>query len=178
MDKSAREAAKDVICEIIVASHRRLEGKTRLFKAFYYAHLYHWLYGKGTLTDYPIVRLPQGPGIDQAEQLLSELQQEGRIRVTHKLRGPYPEHVYECDANIEMEPNSARTRAINEAVQMIEAKTAAQISEEVHEFSRSWQEAKDGEELNIYVDLVDDEDAQALESQRDEVKDLMHAVFG
>ena len=42
----------------------RIEGKTRLFKAFYFAHLFYARSAVDYLTDWPIVRMPQGPGID------------------------------------------------------------------------------------------------------------------
>ena len=65
--KNQAELAKQVICAIVEAAGGKLEGQVRLYKAFYYAHLYCWENAaEGVLTDYPIVRMPNGPGIDRA----------------------------------------------------------------------------------------------------------------
>ena len=55
----SREQAKDVLCQILVAAGGELKKKVALYKAFYFAHLYYWQTGEGTLTDYPIVHMPQ-----------------------------------------------------------------------------------------------------------------------
>ena len=59
-----RSKAKQVILEIIRQSKGRLTGKTRLYMAFYVAHLLYAEQEAGYLTVWPIVKMPFGPGID------------------------------------------------------------------------------------------------------------------
>ncbi|HQU43004.1 MAG TPA: hypothetical protein PK867_09335 [Pirellulales bacterium] len=47
--------------------------------------------------------------------------------------------------------------AIKRAVDFVKGKTASELSNITHEFSRSWRMAADGDELNIYIDLEPEE---------------------
>lgn len=172
------EAAKEVICEIIAASGGRLAGKVRLYKAFYFAHLYYWESGCGTLTDYPIVRLPQGPGIDGGDELLTELEREGRIEITEQSNGPYREQVFSISRSVELDPDDPRFRAIEEAVKWIEGKTGAELSAITHEYSRSWRQSTDGDVLDIYSDLLSDSEYQRVQQALVEAEDLVNGAFG
>src|SRR5262249_11867399 len=75
----ARTRAQDVILEILRSADGEWTGKARLFKAFYFAHLYYASERPGRLTDWPIVRMPQGPGIDRSEELFEELKEQGQL---------------------------------------------------------------------------------------------------
>ena len=171
------ESAKQVICEIIQANGNQFPGKTRLFKAFYFAHLYYWRDGEGVLTTYPIVRLPQGPGIDKGEDLLAELMREGKIRISHQFNGPYTEHSYELMRPVEVDVDSPRHRALLQAVAFVESRTATDLSELTHENSRSWQEASNGDALNIYIDLLDDCQYEAIQKRVKEMQESAGGVF-
>jgi hypothetical protein len=172
-----REQAKQVICEIIAAAGGRLVGKVRLHKAFYYAHLYYWQRGTGVLTSYPVVRLPFGPAIDDGPQLVSELVREGRLRVTQQPNGPFKESVFELAQPFQIDPNDPRYQAIEEAVDQVKSKTAAELSEETHVFSRSWQDGQNGQELDIYADLLDDFEYQQIRQGGQQARELVNAVF-
>src|SRR5580700_9796459 len=64
-----RDRAKLVICAIIDAMGGAVNGKLRLYKAFYYSHIVYFQSGPGiVLTGYPIVKMPLGPGIDNAAE--------------------------------------------------------------------------------------------------------------
>ena len=147
--QNQKEHAKQLICEIIAAAGGRLVGKVRLHKAFYYAHLYYWQSGAGVLTSYPVVRLPFGPAIDDGPHLIAELMREGRLRVGQQPNGPFKEAVFELAQPFQIDPNSTRYRAIEEAVDLVKSKSAGELSEESHVFSRSWQAGQLGQELDI-----------------------------
>ena len=151
------EAAKSVICDLIAAAGGMLCGTVRLNKAFYFAHLYYWRDQKDVLTDYPIVRLPNGPCIDDYEILLEELARDGRIAVTTRPLGPYTETVYRLAEDRPFERDGPRAAAILSAVEFVESHSAVELSEITHEHSRSWQETPNGKEMNIYADLLSDE---------------------
>jgi hypothetical protein len=151
---ATKEDAKQVICTILAAACGELHKKALLDKAFYTAHLFYWQESAGTLTDYPIVRTPKGPGIRDADLLLHELEQEGRIQVCREQYGPYPEYVYYLTEKFTIDRDDPRYRAIEKAVKWIDGKSSADLSRETYEYSRSWQQAQDGEELDIYIDLI------------------------
>lgn len=172
MDRSAaQEKALRVIFEIIRNSPgRKLQVRGRLFKAFYFAHLFYARQSPVPLTDWPIVHMPNGPGIDDAEQLLEELVRRGWITRERILVGPYQSEEYRAAEALQLPPlDAAEQEAIIEAVRMIQNKTASELSELVHEYSRSWQTADKGAVLDIYLDLISDED---FDRRRQELKRL------
>src|SRR5207302_1127974 len=87
-------SAKGVVLELLRTGDGEWTGKTRLFKGFYFAHLYFANNNPGLLTDWPIARLPEGPGIDNAVKLFDELTNEGLLTVELIHEGPYPEYRY------------------------------------------------------------------------------------
>ncbi|MBI3464034.1 MAG: hypothetical protein HY000_13395 [Planctomycetes bacterium] len=121
-----REQAKQVICETLAAAGGKLVGKVRLHKAFYYAHLYYWQRGTGVLTSYPVVRLPFGPAIEDGPSLVAELVREGKLRVSQQPNGPYKETVFELAQPFQIDPNSPRFQASEEAVELVKSKSANQ----------------------------------------------------
>ncbi len=152
-----KEKAKRLIVEIIRQSKGGL-GKPRLFKVFWLSHLYYAKSARGFLTDWPIVRMPHGPGIDDGDVLLQELVLEGRIIREHEARGPYTEiHCSITDAAIGDEMSAVAVQAIQTAISDVREQTAGSISEWSHDFSRSWNNTPNGVELDIYTDLIPDD---------------------
>lgn len=171
------EAVSEVICQIVAAAGGRLEGRLRLYKAFYYAHLFYWQRGSGVLTQHPIVRMPYGPGIHGAGTILPMLVKQGRIRISTRALGPYREYVYELAAPLQIDPNDQRYRAVIEAVEWIRDKPAVELSEETHLYSRSWREARDGDVLDIYQDLLEDDEYTRVRQDIAQAEALVDAVF-
>jgi hypothetical protein len=166
-----RTTAQEVILEILRNGDGEWTGKAKLFKTFYFAHLYYANERPGLLTDWPIARLPQGPGIDQSHRLFDGLVQDGYLTVERVHEGPYPESRYrltEKGWTAGRPPQDARD-AIKEAALFCRDKTAAELAQITHERSRSWIRGKDGEILNIYVDTIPDEE---YEKREEEIKRL------
>lgn len=172
-----RDQAKQLICDIIAAAGGRLVGKVRLHKAFYYAHLYYWQRGTGVLTSYPVVRLPFGPAFDDGPRLLAELQSEGKLRVSSQPHGPYKESVFELTQPFQVDPTTVRFQVIEEAVERVKSKSAVELSEETHLYSRSWQDGQMGRELDIYLDLLDDLEIQRISEDGAQSLELVNGVF-
>lgn len=166
---ASREAAKDLICDLLAANGGSMPGTVRLNKAFYFAQLYYWSDGDGVLTDYPVVRLPNGPAIDDYATLLHELVEAETIAVSHRPVGPYRETVYRL---VEDRPvaDGVRGDAIRRAVELVSTRSAAELSELTHEFSRSWRETTNGSEMDIYGDLVADDELSAIRTQVADVR--------
>lgn len=166
-----RAAAKEVICELIAAAGGALRGKVRLNKAFYFAHLYYWRDANGVLTEYPIVRLPLGPCIDDANDLLKELVHEERLSISSVPIGPFEENVYRLlDTTLSFDSSTPRGRAISEAIEFVEGKTAAELSEITHEHSPSWRSTPNGQEMSIYLDLVDEDELRTIRKKLESVR--------
>ncbi len=175
-----RTKAEDVILEILRTADGEWTGKTRLFKTFYFAHLYYANENPGLLTDWPIARMPQGPGIDKSHQLFAGLVKDGYLIVEVVHEGPYPENRYrltEKGRDAVPPPEDARA-AIKEATLFCQPKTAAELSQITHERSRSWMEGKDGEILNIYIDTIPEDEYEKRRSAIEEAEKLMASALG
>lgn len=169
--KASREAAKLLICEILAVNGGSLPGKVRLNKAFYLAHLYAWRATATPLTDYPIVRLPHGPAINDLTDLLNELRAEGRMEIATVPNGPFDEYVYRLTESAwPVEPDPERQRAIQSAVEFVRERTAAELSTLMHEHSRSWQAVKDGQEMDIYLDIADQDELDTIREHVEAVR--------
>lgn len=172
-----RQLAKDIIVEIIRQAGGTFEGKTRLYKAFYFAHLYYFEDSDGRiLSEWPIVRMPQGPGINDGHVLLEELERDGVIALATQLNGPYPESVYllkNCSGDSPFD--CMAESAIRRACEFVFYKRAHELSSFTHEFSRSWRETKNGDELNIYQDILDDDEHEAIKQKLSEAENVIRA---
>ncbi len=159
----ARTDAQRVVLELIRDAGGLWDGKAKLSKAFYFAHLYYAAAAPGILTDWPIVRTPQGPGIHNGGVLLQGLVKNGYLTVETTQEGPYP------DSRLRLTPKAADEpplpddvrAAVKSAADFVTPRTAAELSQLTHERSRSWREAKDGDVLDVYVDLIPDEEYEA-----------------
>ena len=169
---SSRNSAKRVILEIIRQSAGdAIEGKVRLFKAFYLAHLYYAKKNVNYLTEWPIVHMPKGPGINDFDVLIDELSEAGLVEQGEVPVGPFKAATYRATQHGLSEPplDKAETAAVAKAVQFIAGKTGAQLSDITHEFSRSWQDTEDGNEMSIYIDLLSDQDYERACLQQEQL---------
>lgn len=155
-----KDKAKRVIVELARQSTGdAIDGKTRLYKAFYFAHLYYANSdAPGYLTEWPIVRMPHGPGIDDFRILIDELESEGRIRSIPLRDGPYNSTKFIAVGKSESELSELAAKAIGKAAKYVSGKTAAELSGITHVKSRSWVAGSDGDHLNIYLDILSDAD--------------------
>jgi hypothetical protein len=162
-----RTRAHDVILEILRDADGEWTGKSKLDKAFYFAHLYFANERPGLLTDWPIARIPQGPGIAKSQDLFGELVREGYLTVEQVHEGPYPDSRYRLTdkgRDAPRPPEDARA-AIKEATLFCQPRTAAELSQLTHERFRSWIEGQDGDILDIYLDTIPDDEYQKREKE-------------
>jgi len=175
----AKEVAKQVILEIIRQAGGVLNYKTSLFKAFYHAHLHYAETQSGYLSTWPIVRMPRGPGIDRFDVLLGELLAEGAVE-THQIEcGEYEGFQFRLGhraARHNMLPPGA-AQSIGYAVQQVAGKSATQVSDESHAVSRAWRDARDGEELNIYTDLLSPAEYSERMKRASEISATLQGVW-
>ncbi len=169
--------AKRIIWEILHQAGGEL-GKTKLFKAFWLAHLYYSKIARGYLSDWPIVRMPNGPGIDQADHLLADLSADGFVVQAHVARGPFTEICCRTTdkALTDILPPEAVT-AIKTAVDDVKKHSAGELSEWSHDFSRSWRNTPNGSELDIYSDLIPDDIYEQRKQELAEMKKAYEGLF-
>ena len=175
-----KDRAKRIIIEVIRQAGGSFERKTNLYKAFYHAHLKYAGDNPGYLSRWPIVRMPNGPGIDNFDSLVGELLLTGVLHVGTVMIGDKEAVRFEltvlADSVLPME--DAERGAIKFGVDSVAGKTAKQVSKESHDTSRAWRAARDGEELDIYADLSSDEEHDAFSKEYDSISTTIDAVFG
>ena len=173
-----KEIAKTIILQIVRQAGGVLDNKTNLYKAFYYAHL-HFADKRGYyLSTWPIVRMPNGPGIDSFDVLIGELMTEGKIECISVEWGSCSGFRFSVLSGTPQDtlPVGAE-EAIAYALKRVKGKTAAAVSCKSHDDSRSWREAVDGQELNIYPDLLEDEEYQQRKRRAAEIAEAVKAVW-
>lgn len=151
--------AKKIILELVREAGGQLPNKTNLFKAFWKAHLDYAAKNAGYLSTWPIVRMPNGPGIEDFDLLLSEMLADGWLTLAETQVGAQWAIVFSLGPTLPSASLPAEAIAsIRAGVQAIAA------SDDSHRHSRVWREAKEGEELDIYLDLVSDEERDRRET--------------
>lgn len=172
-----RKAAKDLILKILVIAGGRLEAKSRLNKAFYAAHVIYWQRCEGVLTDYPVVKLPEGPGIDGLDLLLRELEDEGLIQVILGQKGPFPQYTIRLTAKVEVDATAPEFEPISEAVRWVKRHTVAELSRITHERPSYDAQPRVGYEQPIYLDAVPEDDLNAINARCKEVDVLFREAM-
>lgn len=173
------DRAKQVLVELIRAAGGEWTGKTRLYKAYYLAHLYYAETEPGYLTNWPVLKMPYGPGIECGDGLLKELVLSGVLAIKHTAVGPYTATAYGLTGKpVAGEPLSQEAvRAIEQAASFVREKGATDLSDLTHEFSRSWNSAQEGQELNINVDLIPDDEFAARQERLSTLKTELLAAW-
>jgi hypothetical protein len=175
--KQERDEAKRIVVGIIRDSGGVLYGTTRLYKIFYYAHLFHWEEQEGALTTYPIVHMPNGPGIDCGPSLIEELVVDGIVCSSTRQKGPYKEDVYTVDlARVADHLTAAEHASIGRAITHVGNADTKKLSDDAHDASRAWSEAQSGRELNIYLDTLSDLEYAQMRERQLRIRQLIDEV--
>jgi hypothetical protein len=171
-----REKAKAILAAIIEVAGGSFNGKTRLYKAFYFAHLMHFKVHDGVLSDYPIVRLPRGPAVDAGDLLLRELRDQGVLQLGQRPVGPYVEEVFTLRQKIGG-LTIEELDSIRQAVAHIGDRAAVAVSDETHEFSNTWDDTDNGRQMNIYADLLTESEYDEMKQRHREIGEAVDAIF-
>jgi len=167
----ARTDAQRVVLELLRHAGGTWDGKTKLSRAFYFAHLYYARDEPGILTDWHIVRTPQDPGILNQVVLLKGLVKNGFLTIEAIHEGPYPDSRYRLTEKALAEPflpEDART-AVKAAADFVLPRSAADLWQLTQERSRSWRAGKDGDILDIYIDLIPDDEFDEAQEKLEEL---------
>ena len=162
---------------------KRLE-KTQLYKGYWLAHLLHMDKHGAILSEWPVVKMTHGPGIERGADILAELVDAGVLRQASVNHGPFTATCYSiadrrAASRIRAELREEEVASIREACELVSNRTAKQLSEFSHEKSRAWKRADMGHELAIYADLVwDDEESEDLAERLKDAERHLRSVFG
>jgi hypothetical protein len=160
-----KERAKAIIVEIIRQAGGRFRNKTNLFKAFWRAHV-AWAESHLTpLSDWPIVRMPMGPGIDKFNALLGELMLEGSVEAEQVQHGEFTGFVFHLLPGAPESLGPDEVEAVKRGVAAVDGKSALDVSERSHDQSRAWQSAEDGEELDVFLDAIPEDEYREREQR-------------
>ena len=170
MKMQDKEVAKTIIIEIVRQAGGVLDNKPFLSNTFYYAHL-HFADKRGCyLSTWPIVKMPYGPGIESFDLLLGELMTEKQIECVPRQGGDCQGFCFRLlPATFRSSLPIGAEEAIAYALKKTEGGSATRASEPSHLDSRSWREASDGEEINIYLDLLDENELRSRQESAAEI---------
>jgi hypothetical protein len=93
--------------------------------------------------------------------------------------GPYPEYRYRLteQGREQARPRDDATHAIEQAVSLCLNKTGSELSQLTHDHSRSWNAGKNGDILNIDIDLIPEDEYVKREEEIRHVNDLLGKLF-
>ena len=149
--------AKKVIVELVRQAGGQIQNKTNLFLAFWKAHLHYAANSPGYLSNWPIVRTPNGPAIGEFDYLLSEMLADGWLTIDEIQLGDRPAMVFSLGPNcppLSLPKDGAE--AVREGIKAVDGRSNGALSDQSYRQSRVWRETKDGEEMEIYLDLMND----------------------
>jgi len=174
-----RQLAKRLIVEIVRQSNGEFQGKVRLNKAFYLAQLCYAAKHPTPITRWPIVHQPLGPAVHDLDGLIRELRRDGALHIESVPIGPYHGHRFRLGPGAERWnlPDDQKS-AVREAVTFVKERRGDELTEITHECSRAWQCTRDGEEMDIYLDVISDEEFEEREESLAALDPIMKEVFG
>lgn len=177
--------AKAVLLATLRAAGGEMQNRTNLFKVFWMAHLAHMAHHGWSLTDWKIVHLPRGPGPNNGKDLLAALESDGFI-VQQEVdswgrtaKSAKIANHQKTLALIESELNAAEIESVELMTKAAANSTASALSDWSHEVSRAWNRTVNGQTMDIYLDLLADEDEfAALQEQLGKDVQVVDQVFG
>ncbi|MEW4530975.1 hypothetical protein [Maioricimonas sp. JC845] len=165
--EQSKEQAKDIIVEIVRQAGGMLRNKTNLFKAFWRAHVAYAATTGRNLTEWPIVRMPNGPGIDKFHVLLGELVSAevlaaDQVEYNHGRSWGF---VFRLVSDACPEMGAEAAEAVAQGVQYVDGKRAATVSEASHFHSRAWARAAEGAELDVFLDAMSPDEFEQMKAE-------------
>lgn len=178
MKSRDKERAKAIIVEIIRQADGTFRNKTNLFKAFWLAHVKYAESHVSPLSDWPIVKLPKGPGIHDFDLLLGELMESGTIETVEvQLNDVSGFHFHLRDHETDPLAGDALS-AVQFAVSQFHGIPATEASRISHEDSRAWNSVRIGDEMDVVLDTISDEEFDRISARVTQFSDALDEVLG
>ena len=178
-----RERAQAVVLAAVLAAGGRWCRKTTLWKAFWWAHLESMRERGAELTDYPIVRLPQGPAPNDGDVLVNGLVNAGHLHRDTDENPSHPAEIFHV-SNADVAQQWVRQVLTQDEISVVERAarkfkdmTARAASEFSHTFSREWRELSNGKWMSIYRDLLSKEKIDRAQSESADAQRALAEAF-
>lgn len=164
---------KKVIVELVRQNGAPIRNKTELFNAFWKSHLHFAAQQTGYLSTWPMIRTASGVAIKDFDYLLSELLADGWLA----LNEAQVDTVWSIV--IALGPSAPASSLPDAAIRAIRDAVQGKVDDgpSSHRESRVWQDAKDGEELDIYLDLMSTEDRDCREASLAMLAEAIGATY-
>jgi hypothetical protein len=172
--------AKRIIAAIISASGGQFTGRTRLYKAFYRAHVEYWKAQSRRLTKHQLVCMPQGPGIDGGDLLIDEMVRDKTIKTSRVIHWHMTSEKYTLLDTGAVTVNEDEMDAVHKALEWLAGLTATEASNKSHAQSRSWNLAKEaglGVPLQYELDALNDDEYARLDAAYEASKGQLAEFF-
>jgi hypothetical protein len=157
--------AKKIIVELVRQAGGQFQNKTNLFKAFWKAHLDYAANNAGYLSNWPMIRTQNGPAIGDFDLLMSEMLADGWLTIDEADVGSHRSMLFKLGPSCPPPAlPKAAVEAIGEGVKSVGGTLGNGSNDESLRQSRVWRETKDGEEMEIYLDLIGDDERARLEA--------------
>lgn len=178
-----KHQARAVIAALVNAAPDGSLSRTQIYKGFYFAHLMHMQRFGAELSEWPVVRMPHGPGIDRGSDLLDELVQDEVLCCNKTPNGPFVEHRFSVKDMTKADAEIGRLSGIQKlsikgAARTAGEASAGELSALTHDRSTSWNETLSGATLPIYVDLIEPEEVEDVRDALRHAAEDVRAVFG
>lgn len=170
---SERERAKRIIADIIREAGGVVTSKAELVRLYWRAHLAYAESQPGYLSIWPLRKTADGPTIQEADLLLGELVAEGMLRIDDLHSGV-------SGLRLHLTNQSATDETLlTDAVEAIQQ--AVEHSDEFPDLAdytalRCWNAAAEGEELNIYLDVIPPAEYADRKQRLDEMATVLKEV--
>jgi hypothetical protein len=144
---------------------------------FWFTHLYDAKSHPGYLTNWPLIRVRWGVEIKDASALLAELVAEEVVEVNQVERGPFPVTVYHATdkdgaSGLPEEAAGAIRQAFNSDLPTWPFSWGwPGVS------SRAWRSTAEGEEMDIYLDLIPEDQYEEQRRQLEGLRESLGELF-
>lgn len=171
------EAAKRLVAAIVYVAGGEFVGKTKLVKAYYAAHLFHHDREDGLLSKrHRVVHMTHGPAIDDQNEIFRQLRREGILEYSEGVAALYPVR-YRLREGYDPGLSDAERRSLEAAVAWVRGLSATDLSEQTHLSSRSWQETREGDFQDIYLDLIEEAEEARIAKAQAEHESFVRGIF-
>jgi hypothetical protein len=175
--------AKGVVLETLReagSEQNRGLSKDVLTSVFWLAHLYYAKRHRGYLTEWSLIRTPYGAEIKDRGAILQELIRDGLVATESSEVGPFPCTLYGCTGKrFVSDLPAGATEAIRDALRFLLAHQSPWPSFGGWwvAFSRAWRSTAVGAEIDIYLDLIPDEEYEEQRRQLEGLKAGLADIF-
>jgi hypothetical protein len=167
--------AKQILIEIFRVSDAPRLSAAHLHRAFFLAHLFYAKANPAHLSDWPIVKGDRGPELAGADALLRQLETQGVLQRHAAHVGPFSTSLFQLRTDEFTGLEDRQIASVRQAVQFMADYGDAELDQLISSQSRCLRLAEPGQELDLYLDLIPEEEYVRREA---DLRDLASVLAG